>query len=131
LPAIPSASKSSALLQGGSGPPEENLRRLGEALDDAQLRLRPRLPANFLRNSGPRLEPGPISSISPPATRWAEAQATITGNIANVNTPGYGRSTSGLADVMDETRYHGADFERISAAPTTMSASAEGRSNRL
>ena len=39
-------------------------------------------------------------------TRWAEArQATITGNIANVNTPGYeALDIEAFADVMDETR---------------------------
>ena len=39
-------------------------------------------------------------------TRWAEArQATITGNIANVNTPGYeALDIEPFADVMDQTR---------------------------
>jgi flagellar basal-body rod protein FlgB len=39
-------------------------------------------------------------------TRWAETrQATITGNIANVNTPGYeALDIEPFADVMDQTR---------------------------
>ena len=39
-------------------------------------------------------------------TRWAEArQATITGNIANVNTPGFeALDIEPFADVMDQTR---------------------------
>jgi flagellar basal-body rod protein FlgB len=52
------------------------------------------------------LNPVYLFDLAARHTRWAEArQATITGNIANANTPGYDAlDVEPFADVMDQTR---------------------------
>jgi flagellar basal-body rod protein FlgB len=52
------------------------------------------------------LNPVYLFDLAARHTRWAEArQATITGNIANANTPGYeSLDIEPFADVMDKTR---------------------------